>query len=491
MSLAVPLSQPPHAVIDIGSNSVRLVVYHALTRVPMPLFNEKYYCALADGLAETGKLNPKGMQHTRAALARFVIMLQRFNVESAEVIATAAVRDATDGAAFVAQLEEEFGLPVQIIDGKQEAALAASGVLASFYRPKGVVADLGGGSLELAALDQQRVQTTTSLPLGTLRLHDRKLSETKLTQHCDAVIQQVAWLKSCPSDRLYAIGGSFRAIAKCYMRQHHYPLNILHGLTLKRDEAQKITRQLIATPVNLLADLPGIPSRRAHTMPIAAQILDRLMTRLTPKTVTFSVSGIREGLLFSALDKATRQQDPLIASANDLSHLAGRKGRYAEEIYHWMQPLFTHAPESFARLLQAFCRLSEIAWTIDPNFRAEWSYLRILQSDMKGLTHAQRVMLALAMYHRHQIKSKREFGELVLLSPAERLWAQCAGVAANLAFQLSGGQAGFLHHTTLRVDHQRIQLETDAVAKPLRTEMVEKRLEGLGFCFSAFSSLSK
>lgn len=480
----------PYAVIDIGSNSVRLVVYHALVRVPMPVFNEKYYCGLARQISETGHLHPEGKKLARRAIARFAVMLERFQVEAACVIATAAIRDAKDGAAFITELEQDFLLQIDTIDGLREAELAALGVIASFDRSDGLCADLGGGSLEIAEIQNGIIRQRCSLPLGTLRLATIE-KKRDIARVIAKQLQSVTWLGQQPQPCCVAIGGSFRNLAKMHMRAQQYPLRLVHEYGVKQTEILRLSDQLSELSPKEIAALPGVSDKRADTLPYAAELLAQLMRLTDSPEIRFSVAGIREGLLYERLTPKARKNDPLYASAEVLSRIAGRRGRYANELYEWMHPLFPEDGPQQDRLRQAFCLVSEIAWTIDPNFRAEWSYLRILQSDMKGMSHAERVTLALAMYHRHQIRLKKEMPELVLLSPERRIWAKILGLAGNLAFHLSGGLPGHLPQSALTIRHNQPTLQLAEEAKPLLTETVEKRLEGLGSAFNALSSNRK
>jgi exopolyphosphatase/guanosine-5'-triphosphate,3'-diphosphate pyrophosphatase len=483
----------PFAVIDIGSNSVRMVVYHALDRVPMPLFNEKYYCGLAQGLQTTGKLSPDGVALAHQALARFTLMLERFHIKRALVIATAAIRDAKDGKAFVKELQKRHGLKVKVIDGEREATLAGLGIMGSMWQPEGLCADLGGGSLELALIECGAVTHIHSLPLGALRLLGQFGGATdKMHAHVRAELASIKWLSKARVSSCYAIGGGFRSIAKLHVRQSESPLKLVHEYAMDSASLKQVHKEVCALDETQIAALPGISAKRAATLPIATSVLNMLLDLSGAKRSIFSVAGIREGLAHEQLSAKERRADPLLASARVLSTIAGRKGRYAKELFGWMQPLFANEPKTHARLRLAFCQISEIAWTIDPNFRAEWSFLRIMQSDMKGLNHPERVMLALALYHRYQVKLKKDYAELSLLSDAQKQWAQMVGIAANLAFQLSGGQAGNLHHAQLTIDAENTPaIKLDKTAKALYTEVVEKRLEGLGVAVSALSSNAK
>ncbi len=477
------------AVIDIGSNSVRMVVYHGLKRVPLPLFNEKYMCALGKGLARTGKLNPTGVKQAELAIARFLVMAKRLEVASLDIIATAAVRDAKNGAAFVAGLEAQHGIEITVISGTREAELGAKAILSSFHEPFGITADLGGGSMELATVTRSHIGDVASCHLGSLRIldsseGDRAAMETMIREE----LKSMPWLKSFAPPTIYAIGGGFRALAKLHIRKTQYPLDLVHEYAMsKRSVNQMVERLLALTPAQI-AELPGISSKRAPTLVPTALVLQRLLALTGAREVRFSVSGIREGFFYDLLGPRLQKEDALLSSAGDLAALIGRQGSYAQELHDWMTPLFPTEPLAWQRVRMALCKLSELAWAIDPNFRANWAYQRIIQSSLKGIDHKERLMLALALYHRYQTRWKGDKSEINLLDERERLWSRCVGLSANLAFQLSGGRAGNLYHAKLAFHDAQVSLALDEEALPLRTEAVEKRLDGLGDALRAFSN---
>lgn len=478
------------AIIDIGSNSVRMVVYHSLKRVPLPLFNEKYLCALGKGLARTKKLNPEGVESAHAAIARFLVMARRLQVASLDILATAAVRDAENGPEFVAQLEELHDVKVKVITGEHEADLAAKGILASVHEPLGISADLGGGSMEVAVVESSRIGKKASMQLGSLRILDTtdgKLDRMK--NLIDDGLKSVPWLENSTPHCIYAIGGGFRALAKLHMKKTDYPLDIVHEYVMSKRAVNQLVDKLLDMKPSQVADLPGVSTKRAHTIIPTALVLQKLLQHTGAREVMFSVSGIREGFFFDLLDEKEQKRDALLASANDLAALIGRQGSYSKELFSWMSPLFASEPTAWERLRMALCALSELAWSIDPNFRAVWAYHRIIQSSLKGIDHRERIMLALALYHRYQTKWKGDRDEFRLLDERERLWARCVGLSANLAFQLSGGRAGNLHHARLEWHDAQVRLLLDEEASPLRTEAVEKRLLGLGDALKAFSNL--
>jgi exopolyphosphatase/guanosine-5'-triphosphate,3'-diphosphate pyrophosphatase len=477
------------AIIDVGSNSVRMVVYHALKRVPLPIFNEKYMCALGRGLSRSGRLNPQGVEQAFRAIARFLLVAKRLEVQSVTILATAAVRDAEDGKKFVAHIEAEHGVKVHVISGEEEARYGAQGIIASIHEPLGLSADLGGGSMELATLTPHAIDKLATTPLGGLRIYDEtegELSAMKdMIQHA---LAKVHWLKELHPHMLYAIGGSFRALAKLHMRKTEYSLPILHEYVMSKRAILQMADKLKSLNLEQIATLPGISENRAPTILPSIVVLQQLVQLTGAQHVMFSVSGIREGFFFEMLDEETKQQDALLASATDLAALIGRRGRYADELYRWIDPVFATEPLAWQRLRKALCILSELAWSIDQNFRAEWAYHRIIQSSLKGIDHKERIMLALALFHRYQTKWKGEKMAIGLLDERERLWARCLGLSTNLAYQLSGGRSGNLQHALLRVMDGRVTLTLDHEASPLRTEMVEKRVDGLGDAFSAFAN---
>ncbi len=477
------------AIIDIGSNSVRMVVYHAPVRVPVPLFNEKYLCGLGEILAATGRLHEEAKAKTRQVLERFLLMTERLHVQHLYIMATAAIRDAEDGREFVAELENAYGVTIHVISGEEEAALAAKGIIASSYAPHGIAADLGGGSMELAYLRRDSIIKQSTLEAGVLRLMEACGQDIiALTQAIDEHLGTIDWLGKVTAPQLYAIGGSFRSLAKWHMRSTGYPLKILHEYHLSARTVKEQVAYLGGLSIAEIADLPGMSRKRATMVLPAAVTLERVMHHAGMDMVYFSVSGIREGYLYDSLPDNVKSQDPLIASVSDLAALTGRKGEYAEELFAWIAPLFLHDTDAQIRLRKAACILGELAWTIDPNFRGEWAYYRVIQSSLKGLSHKERVMLALALYYRYHRKWKKDQAEFALLDERERLWAKCLGHAMHLAFHLSGGYAGNLHHASLVVDNE-VSLVLDEAAKPLRTAEVEKRLDGLGSSWSALSNL--
>lgn len=489
-------SETPHdgrlGVIDIGSNSIRLVVYDAIKRTPLPLFNEKIFCGLGKGLAITGKLNPQGIKQAEACIKRFLALVHIMDVVELQIIATAAVRDAQDGAAFVENLERQNRISITVISGKKEAQLAAAGVFSSIYKPVGLAGDLGGGSIELIGIEDGQINDQTTLPIGPLRLLDMSEGDKgKAGKIIKEAFEQEHWLEKLHPPHFYAIGGSFRALAHIYMALEKYPLEIVHNYTVKTSTMRKFLKEIMDTKPEDLAKLPGAPSKRIDALIPAAQVMDRILDITEPLDVIFSASGIREGYLYEKLSPYLRSEDPLIASCLDLASQNGRAPGFAHELFEWTSGLFKQENEAASRLRFAVCVLSEIAWRIHPEYRAQWAFYRIIQSTLTGLSHTERAMLALALYHRYQFKLKLDAAPLQLLKEKERAWARLVGASTSLAFQLSGGMVGNLKDVELSVGRGAVETKFSELAKSLLSATVQKRIDNLSEAYEAYTKINK
>ncbi|MDX2074032.1 MAG: Ppx/GppA family phosphatase [Alphaproteobacteria bacterium] len=482
-----PISIPDHvlphgriAIVDIGSNSIRLVVYDQQKRSPVSIYNEKVMCGLGRGLANSGKLHPAGVVEAKAALARFLAMGRNMDIQSLYVMATAAVRDASDGGEFVRYLEREHTIKIDVISGEREARLGAYGVCSSMHKPSGLIGDLGGGSMELVEVHDGAIGGHTSLPLGSLRMFDEtKGDRDKIRKLIDKRFGEVAWLEDKTVPTFYAIGGSFRALAKMYMTAEKYPLHILHEFTVEAKPFLAFVREIATFSNEKLEKYPGSAAKRVPQLPGAALLLEKIMTTTKCGKVTFSASGIREGYLYEMLPDKWRSEDGLISSCSEFSSRGGRTIAYSGDLYIWMAPLMKDEDDMSARLRLAFCLLSEIALHIHPEYRAEWAFERVLFSALTCFSHRERVKLALAMYHRYQYKSSGNRPELKLISESDKRWAKLVGTAANLAYHLSGSIAGNLHHASLDADASPLSITLSANMKDLMGDAVLRRLNGL------------
>jgi exopolyphosphatase/guanosine-5'-triphosphate,3'-diphosphate pyrophosphatase len=472
-------ARPHYAIVDIGSNSVRLVVYDQLGRAPMPRFNEKSLLRLGEGLAKTGAIAPEGFRRTVEAVRRFRAIADAMGVERIDATATEAMRRASNGPALASAIAAESGLKVRILTGEEEARYATLGVISGFFRPVGLVGDMGGGSLEVAeAVDDQVGDHWVSLPLGALPV-EALLAEgyAFARRRIDDILRD--GLKSAPSRPVfYPVGGGWRSLAKAHIESVGAPVKAVHGYTLAAPAAREFAKFLTRETPARLAALPGVAARRARTLPAAALVMDRLIKRLAPERVVFSALGLREGLLYSQLTKAEQYLDPLIEGAQLIGLPLARVPDFAPALASWTAGLFPRETPAEARLRVAVCALSDIAWRDAPDLRAEESFRRLLEFPFIGIDHVERVFVATAIHARYAGRTDASWLEpaIGLLSAAALRRAFILGRAILLAYRFSGGVPALLASARLRLDAASVRLEVGSAARAPDSEVVLDRL---------------
>lgn len=478
-------------VIDIGSNSIRLVVFDGLSRVPVPLFNERVICALGKGLGQSGRLNPQGVELALVNLYRFTRLAEAMGVATLDLLATAAVRDAENGHEFVAEVEKRCGYPVQVLGGDQEARLSALGVIAGMPQVDGLMGDMGGGSLELVELRGGELGRSITLPLGPLRLmdatgDDRGKAKSEINRH----LSQVTWLKELKGRCFYAVGGAWRALARLHMEQTSYPLHVIHGYTLSRGAADDLAAVIGQQGRRSLARSNGVSRRRVETLPYAALLLGGIVANGQPKEITFSSFGLREGFLFDRLPPVERAHDPLLLAAVDFAQREGRFPDLGDDLVRWVATLFNDEKPAAARMIAVTCHLADVAWREHPDYRAQQAFTRLLYHPFVGLTHVDRAFLAYAVFTRYggAAESPDAAVALALLSDKQRGRARVLGLALRLAFSLSGGTGVMLVRSRLELSGNRLVLTLPADGSLPPGEAIERRLKALAEAVGAKDS---
>ena len=474
--------QPHYAIIDIGSNSVRLMVYDQLGRAPMPRFNEKSLCRLAEGLPETGAIAPDGFRRTVEAARRFRAIADAMGVRKLDVTATEAMRRASNGPELAATISKETGLAVRILSGAEEARYATLGVISGFFRPVGTVGDMGGGSLEVAeAIDDRVGDRSVSLPLGALPV-EAMLADgySSAKRQVDEILRRGLPLPpKCTV--FYPVGGGWRTLAKAHIESVNAPVKVVHGYTVDAPVARDFAKSLARlSPAKLLAT-PGVPARRARTLPAAALALDRVLKHLGAKTVVFSALGLREGLLYAQLSTAEQYLDPLVEGAQLIGLPLARVPDFAPALAAWTADLFPDETPVETRLRVAICALSDIAWRDAPDLRAEESFRRLLSLPFIGVEHAERVFIAAATHARYvgRPEAKWLHPAIDLLSPALQRRAQILGRAILLAYRFSGAVPAVLASARLHIEQNYVRLEVASAARAPDSEVVVDRLRWL------------
>ena len=483
MPFPTPPKLPRCGVVDLGSNSVRLVVYEGHTRNPMPIFNEKAVLRLGRGLQSTGRLNEDGMAQALTVMHRYHAVARAMGANPFEVLATAAVRDAANGPSFVESLRDRLpNVPIHILSGAEEAAYSADGMLCGIPAADGVLADIGGGSLEVVRLVDGTRGPSQTLRLGVIRLAERSGGDPiRARAIAEEDLQTVPWLGQAAGSDLYLVGGAWRALARIHMAQTSYPLNMVHHYTIGREEARDLAGLISTAPRKVLERLPGAPRRRVDDLPFAAVALRRLLRVTAARRVIFSASGLREGWFMRRMPREIQDQDPLLSAAYELAARHGRDPSLPPALMEWTQPLFPRESAAAERLREAMCWMSDIGSHDHPEFRAEQAYLRVLRQPGVGLDHHSRAFLALAVALRYEAESDAPFlrpSRLLLdIETANR--AEVLGIALRLAYTLSAGTKDLLAGTRLRIEGPRLLLLLRENSGVFAGESVIRRLERL------------
>ncbi len=470
------------SVIDIGSNSVRLVVFEGLVRAPLPIFNERVLCGIGRDLAKTNLLHEGGVELALSTLERFVTISGEICAGLPDAVATAAVREAHNGADFVRRIRERCGLEVRVLSGTEEARLSALGAMSAIPDADGVMGDLGGGSLELVVLNAGEIGESVTLPLGALRLMG--LSPQKQIEAIDHAIEGVPWLKDLKHRTFYAVGGAWRSLARIHMAQRDYPLRIVHQYQLSRSETNTLVGVISGLSPDSMSRIEGVNKRRLESLPGAAAVLSRLLRRVRPGKVMFLAGGLREGLLQENLPNHIRDEDPLISQCRAFAIRESRFGDVGDELARWMAPLFKGESELHGRLRLAACLVSDVAWRAHPSYRAAQAFEEVFRAPVVGVDHEGRAFMAIAINARYNGTADEPetalASTLIDSSDAER--AKLVGVCLRLGLTLSGGAAGLLSRTRLGRDDETVTLRMRREDAHLYIELIERRLASVARC---------
>lgn len=476
--------QPPRpGVVDLGSNSVRLVVFEGLSRNPMAIFNEKAVLGLGRGLQQSGALNEAAIAPALTVLGRYAAVAGAMGADPVEILATAATRDAVNGPDFIAAIRARLPeIPVRVLSGEEEGALSAEGVLLGFPGADGVLGDLGGGSLELVELDRGRMGRAASLPLGAIRLADRAGGDmTRARALVEADLGRIGWLRQAEGRDLYLVGGAWRALARMHIAQTGYPLSIVHHYVITREEARDLSGVVQQATRRMLEKMPGAPAKRLADMPYAALVLRRLLRASGARRVVFSANGLREGWYARLLPPEARAEDPLLAAGTDLAARFGRDPELAPALLAWTDPLFEEEPAEAAKLREAACWIADIGSHDHPDYRGEHAFYRVLRQPGIGVDHHQRAFLALVVALRYETAADAPMLGTArqLLDQASMRRAEVLGAALRLAFTLSGGTRPLLAGTALRRHGGELRLSLVEGSGVFAGESVQRRLDAL------------
>lgn len=475
------------AVIDLGSNAARLAIFDGCNRAPVMVYAERDFLGLGKGLAETGKLNPDGARRAMDSLARFAALIRAMKIRHVEAVATAAVRDAKDGAAFLRKVKNKCGLSIHVIEGGEEARLSALGVTGGGLCQNGIIGDLGGGSLELIEIENGKIKNRISLPLGTQRIMAEKgvAAQVKLiAQHLDGV----SFLKNGGGKgrEFCALGGAWRTLARLHIKVEQWPVPVIDHHKIEGGAALEFVGDISKRKQQALMHLSGMTQKKIADIPAAALLLSQILERMKPQSLTFSATGLREGLVFDRLDAKIMKKDPLFVSA---FKMAGRSSRYKGAdtfltLARWIEPLFDKREETpfLARVRLAAALMSDTGWFEHESVRGEHALTRVLTMPYYDADHATRAMMALACYVRYH--GEPEDGDITaplqaMLGNDRARQAVVIGLALNLAYMLTGGALDLLRPVTFKTTPDRVELRISKKLGVLKGEAVMRILSAL------------
>lgn len=472
------------AVIDIGSNSVRLVVYEQLGRAPAPVFNEKVLCELGRGIAANSRMADDSVESALTALRRFRTLMNHMGVVQCFVLATAASREAENGPGFLAEAEAILGTEITVLSGKEEAKTAAMGVMAGMIDPDGVIGDLGGGSLELVDLSDGDVRGGVTLPLGGIRLQEQSLeSLDKAREICTGHLDGQPVLERMKGRSFYLVGGTWRSLAKLHMEQTDYPLRVTHHYTLDPDEALSFCNRIICNEISGVDSIYAVSKQRRALLPYGALALAELIRRGQPSTLIVSLYGVREGYLYSMMDRGERVKDPLLVACNDLAVLRSRAPQHAFELIDWTDQLMPEIgmdeTDEERRLRHAACLLADIGWRAHQDYRGEQSLNIIANAAFAGIDHPGRAYLALANYFRHEGLVDAQLSPRIRELTCKRLEdrARMLGAAFRVAYVITASMPGLLLSTRIIRDGETLCLILPKDLASLDGLTLQKRLK--------------
>jgi exopolyphosphatase/guanosine-5'-triphosphate,3'-diphosphate pyrophosphatase len=468
-------------VVDVGSNSVRMVVFDGAARSPAYFYNEKILAGLGKGLAETGRLHPEGRLRALSALQRFAALARGMDLPQMVCVATAAVREAIDGPAFRQEVEDKTGLKLWVIDGAEEARLSAQGVLLGWPEAQGLVCDIGGNSMELAELSNGDVGRRVTSPLGPFRLQQVKGGKSGVTKYIAEVVADLASQIGTHHERIYLVGGSWRAIARLDMERRGYPMTVLHEYRMEPKALLETIDWIGKNDLNALRLKTGTSAARMDLVPLASLVLKELIETFAPTEIDVSSYGIREGLLYEQMPTKLRRRDPLIEACRFAEQTMARMPGFGKKLFQFLMPLFQGAPAARLRMIRAACLLHDTTWRAHPDYRAEVCFDNATRANLGGLSHQERVFLGLSLLHRY--KNSRAGSRLeplfALLSPREMQDAEILGKAMRFGAMLSAQSPEKAGALELDMAANQLTFRMTRGGEPLFGEVAQARFQAL------------
>lgn len=442
----------PVSVVDIGSNSIRLVVYEGISRSPTVLFNEKMLAGLGRGIANTGKLDPDAVTRSMEEFRRFRALSDQSGATDLYVLATAAAREAKNGPDFIKRASKVLDAKIKVLSGREEAFYSAQGIIAGFHKPDGIAGDLGGGSLELVDVKDTKIGDGITLPLGGLRLQDMsKNSMSAAAKIAKAEIAKAKLLKDGRGRVFYAVGGTWRNLARLHMNAIGYPLEVMHNYEMDPEASKEFLSQVARGEIDKIKGIESVSKARRSLLAYGAIVLQQIIISMKPSKIVISAVGVREGFLYSLLTPQEQAADPLISAAEELAKLRSRSVEHAHELVAWTGETFKalgiDETEDEARYRAAACLLADIGWRAHPEYRGSQSLNIIAHASFFGVDHPGRAYIALVNLYRHEGIFNEDAVGAALRSLAPARYLERARLLAGLlrvVYMLSAAMPGVI-----------------------------------------------
>lgn len=458
------------AILDIGSNAIRLVIYDSLNRTPVKVHNERIVCNLAADLSKTSLISDEAFNKAIEGIGSFARLIKDMNIVNIRAVATAAIRDAENGQELIDKVKDKYNFVVEIIDGDDEAYFSALGVMANGMGRNGIIGDFGGGSLELIMVDEGEIKDKVSIPIGSHRLLSEQSGEDVVKKINDA-LDTVDFIDSYIGKNFYALGGSWRSMAKAHINMVDYPIRTIDHYRIDGSKAMDFAQLISKQNQASMEKIMGLPRKRIKDLGVASVVMLELFKRIKPSNVYFSGTGLREGLLFEQMPEKTPEEDVLILSC---IKYVSRNSRFNdmkdfEHLFEWIKDLFEGQDFKIMRWLKASCYLSDISLYEHDEYQADHAFQRLLVMPFYGITHEGRAFLALTQYVRYNGYLKRNFrskgkseinriSQMILDSKTVDL-TLIAGLALHMAYILTGGNLRLLDNSRFVVEDRYLKFE--------------------------------
>tara|TARA_Y100001960_G_C14781621_1_gene887263 strand:- start:2297 stop:3787 length:1491 start_codon:yes stop_codon:yes gene_type:complete len=473
------------AVVDLGSNSFRLVIFDDIEKYPHQYITERYRAGLAEGKdSDNFVLSDEKIDKTIKALKWFDWVCKEQHVETVVVVATSAIREAKNNEELIKRARLELGVEINIIDGETEARLSAIGALNSIKKADGLVLDLGGGSLEIY---DTNTQSQLSLPLGVLSL--RAITNDNPDKAIELLKEELSkhdWIKNAKGLDIIANGGGMRSIAVLHMKKTGYTIQVPQGYEIDRVSAMPFIDELF--DVDRIAPyFTGYDDKFKTAIPYRAALLKALFEiNENFAKLKFSNFGLREGVLFSQIE--TTDYNLAEKYAKNMAVEKGFGLEYSLSSYSFVSEVLQDTDHDMLYLTSL---LKDIAWRVHKQYRAETLFDDILNLDFVGIDHKLRAKLAIACYFTQESRLTPRHIAIVrkILTDNDILDCRLVGQAYKLTELINPARNGDFSESTLGYKHGILDLQTTDSIREIIHLGLEKRLKELNETLSEISQI--